>query len=124
VQIRRNVLAVVVAVALAFALSACGSNSSSHSATGASTAPKVTGASFNLGAICSCSGVQAASLAGLKEISNVWAESVNAAGGINGHPVKLTVMDDGGNPATAVQDVKQLVPVRSHSGVGQRRESR
>jgi branched-chain amino acid transport system substrate-binding protein len=73
------------------------------------TAPKVTGASFNLGAICSCSGVQAASLAALKEVSTVWADSVNAAGGINGHPVKVTAMDDGGNPATAVQDVKQLV---------------
>jgi branched-chain amino acid transport system substrate-binding protein len=69
----------------------------------------VTGASFNVGAICSCSGVQAASLAGLKEVSSVWAESVNAGGGINGRPVKMTVMDDGGNPATAVQDVKQLV---------------
>ncbi|MHB8689981.1 MAG: ABC transporter substrate-binding protein [Solirubrobacteraceae bacterium] len=69
----------------------------------------MTGASFNVGAICSCSGVQAASLAGLKEVSSVWAESVNAGGGINGRPVKMTVMDDGGNPATAVQDVKQLV---------------
>jgi branched-chain amino acid transport system substrate-binding protein len=113
VHIRRGVLAVV-AVAMTSALSACGSSSSSTSSsststTGAVTALKVTGASFNLGAICSCSGVQAASLAALKEVSTVWADSVNAAGGINGHPVKVTVMDDGGNPATAVQDVKQLV---------------
>jgi branched-chain amino acid transport system substrate-binding protein len=115
VHIRRSALAVVVAVAVTVALSACGSTSSQTSATGsdsaaaAVTAPKVTGASFNLGAICSCSGVQAASLAGLKDVSTVWADSVNAAGGINGHPVKMTAMDDGGNPATALQDVKQLV---------------
>ena len=114
-HIRRSALAVVIAAAVTVALSACGSTSSSTSATGsdpasaAVSAPKVTGASFNLGAICSCSGVQAASLAGLKEVSTVWADSVNAAGGINGHPVKMTAMDDGGNPATALQDVKQLV---------------
>jgi branched-chain amino acid transport system substrate-binding protein len=111
VHIKRSVLAMVVAVALTSALSACGSSpsSSSHSATGALSGAEVTGASFNVGAICSCSGVQAASLAGLKEISVAWADSVNAAGGINGHPVKMTAMDDGGNPATALQDVKQLV---------------
>jgi branched-chain amino acid transport system substrate-binding protein len=38
-----------------------------------------------------------------------WASSVNAAGGINGHPVKMIALDDGGNPATALQDAKQLV---------------
>jgi branched-chain amino acid transport system substrate-binding protein len=111
VHIKSCVLGLVLAVALASALSACGSssNSSSKSATGAVSAPKVSGASFNVGAICSCSGVQAASLAGLEQVSKVWAESVNAAGGINGHPVTMTVMDDGGNPATALQDVKQLI---------------
>jgi branched-chain amino acid transport system substrate-binding protein len=53
--------------------------------------------------------VQSAALANLKAVSTAWAQSVNAAGGINGHPVKLTVMDDGGSPATALQDIKQLV---------------
>jgi branched-chain amino acid transport system substrate-binding protein len=38
-----------------------------------------------------------------------WAKSVNASGGVNGHPVSMTVLDDGGNPATALQDAKQLV---------------
>ena len=38
-----------------------------------------------------------------------WAQSVNAAGGINGHQVSMTVLDDAGNPATALQDAKQLV---------------
>ena len=38
-----------------------------------------------------------------------WADWVNAHGGINGHPVKLFVMDDQGNQAVAVSDVEQLV---------------
>jgi branched-chain amino acid transport system substrate-binding protein len=137
VYMRKTALAVGAAAALASALSACGSSShsashsqsatgarsaasapsttgaqsstGSQSTTAASGASTPTGASFNLGAICSCGGVQAASLAALKEVSNVWAQSVNASGGINGHPVKVTAMDDAGNPATALQDVKQLV---------------
>jgi len=38
-----------------------------------------------------------------------WASWVNSHGGINGHPVKLIVMDDQGNQALAVSDVQQLV---------------
>jgi branched-chain amino acid transport system substrate-binding protein len=120
VQNRISILAVAAAVVLAFALAACGSTTASHSttvaasaprhsSTGAASAPEATGASFHLGSICSCSGVQAAGLADMQNVSQVWADSVNAAGGINGHPVKLTVMDDGGNPATALRDVKELV---------------
>jgi branched-chain amino acid transport system substrate-binding protein len=59
--------------------------------------------------LCSCSGAQAAALADMSAVGEAWAASVNATGGVNGHPVKLTVMDDGGNPATALQDIKQLV---------------
>jgi branched-chain amino acid transport system substrate-binding protein len=38
-----------------------------------------------------------------------WADSVNAAGGINGHPVKLFTEDDSQNPASSLQGVKKLV---------------
>jgi branched-chain amino acid transport system substrate-binding protein len=38
-----------------------------------------------------------------------WADSVNASGGINGHAVKMFVKDDSANPATSLQDVKELV---------------
>jgi branched-chain amino acid transport system substrate-binding protein len=34
---------------------------------------------------------------------------VNAHGGINGHPIKYTALDDAGNPANAAQDARQLV---------------
>jgi branched-chain amino acid transport system substrate-binding protein len=62
-----------------------------------------------LGAICSCSGVQSATLARLKDVSQAWAKAVNAKDGINGHPVKLYVEDDGGTPAKALLAVKKLV---------------
>ena len=119
---------VLCAVGAMVVLAACGSSSKSSTsssspsssagsgttaaASGAATTsstPTPTGAAFNLGAVCSCTGAQAAALARVKDVSQVWASSVNAAGGINGHPVKVTVLDDGGNPATALRNVKQLV---------------
>jgi branched-chain amino acid transport system substrate-binding protein len=116
-----KVLGVAGALLASVALAACGSSSKSSStptsaagagsSSSAAPTPSPKGTAFNLGAICSCSGVQAAALARVKEVSTVWADSVNAAGGVNGHPVKITVMDDSGNPATALQDVKQLVQV-------------
>jgi branched-chain amino acid transport system substrate-binding protein len=45
----------------------------------------------------------------MADVSKAWADSVNASGGINGHPVSMTTMDDGGDPATALQDAKTLV---------------
>jgi branched-chain amino acid transport system substrate-binding protein len=38
-----------------------------------------------------------------------WADWVNANGGINGHPVKMTVLDDSGNPTTSLSDLKTLI---------------
>jgi branched-chain amino acid transport system substrate-binding protein len=107
------VLGVLVA---AVVLSACGSSSkksSSSTAGGSVSAPaKVkgpSGAAIKIGFICSCSGAQASQLAGQSKVATAWADSVNAAGGINGHAVSLTTLDDGGNPALGVQDAKKLV---------------
>lgn len=38
-----------------------------------------------------------------------WSKSVNAKGGINGHPVQLYVADDGGNEARSVSIVRDFV---------------
>jgi branched-chain amino acid transport system substrate-binding protein len=38
-----------------------------------------------------------------------WQDSTNAAGGINGHPVKVIVKDDALNPALSLQETKDLV---------------
>ena len=40
---------------------------------------------------------------------SAWAKWVNQNGGVNGHPVKMIVMDDGGNSTTELQDVRTLV---------------
>jgi branched-chain amino acid transport system substrate-binding protein len=109
--------AVACAVVTVAGLSACGSSSNSNSdgpalAGGASTSAPVStakGAPIVVGTICSCSGPQSAVLAAAGQINQSWANSVNAAGGLNGHPVKMIVMDDGQDPATALQDAKALV---------------
>ena len=114
------------------ALSACGSSSKKSSTTSASTPATTsastsastpaststsatstggtaTGAPIVLGSICSCSGPQAAVLGDAGKVIMAWANSVNANGGINGHPVKMIVKDDSANPATTLQNAKELV---------------
>jgi branched-chain amino acid transport system substrate-binding protein len=46
---------------------------------------------------------------GLQAALKAWADSVNASGGIHGHPVKLVLMDDQGDPVQALTDVRELV---------------
>jgi branched-chain amino acid transport system substrate-binding protein len=41
--------------------------------------------------------------------ANAWVKWTNAHGGINGHPVHLTLLDDTGNATTSLSEVKQLV---------------
>jgi branched-chain amino acid transport system substrate-binding protein len=100
------------------ALAACGSSSSKStsnaatpsSGTGVATSaatPK--GPAIVVGSICSCSGAQASVLAGNDKVAQAWASSVNASGGLNGHPVKMITLDDAGTPATSLQDAKELV---------------
>src|SRR6516164_4865895 len=94
----------------ALAISACGSSSksSSKTASGASTSAASTstaststsggaaasGSPIRLGSICSCSGPEAAVIANAGKVITAWANTVNASGGINGHPVKVYVKDD------------------------------
>jgi branched-chain amino acid transport system substrate-binding protein len=83
--------------------------SSSNSTTSTPRGSAATGAAIKLGMICSCSGVQAAALGQSGFVIEAWAKSVNASGGVNGHPVDVIVKDDGSNPATGLQDAKALV---------------
>lgn len=62
-----------------------------------------------IGTICSCSGAQASALGKSSEGIKAWTKKINDAGGLNGHPVKLIVKDDGGDPARALQAAKELV---------------
>ena len=119
----RALTAAGILVLAASLLAACGSSSHKSSSSTASTVASASGgatttrsnsaapagAPIKVGMICSCSGIQAANLALTGKVASAWANSVNAAGGINGHPVSMTVLDDGGIPATALQDAKKLV---------------
>lgn len=118
----RRLVAVGAALVLALGLTACGSDDSSDStssttastassastsSTPAADAPK--GAPIVIGNIGSFSGPQAASLGAADETIKAWESYTNANGGINGHPVKVIVADDAGNPTKAAQLVKKLV---------------
>ena len=116
----RKLVALPLVVATAVTLAACGSSSKettgNAAGTGTSTNAAVVkagktpaGAPIVVGAVCSCTGAQQAQTGLAAKVNTAWAASVNAAGGINGHPVKMITLDDGGNPATSLQDAKQLV---------------
>jgi branched-chain amino acid transport system substrate-binding protein len=62
-----------------------------------------------VGTVGSFSGPLSSSSGGVKDTLKAWVAWTNATGGINGHPVDLTIDDDGGNPTTAVADVQNLI---------------
>jgi branched-chain amino acid transport system substrate-binding protein len=77
---------------------------------GSASAPKVANKSpITLGNLGTYTGVIGESLKGLQEALQVWAASTNAAGGLNGHPVKVIIGNDGGDPSTALTIAKRMV---------------
>jgi branched-chain amino acid transport system substrate-binding protein len=106
-------------VAALCALTACSSGSSASTSSSASTggsagtsgAAATSGSAtpISIGSIGTFSGPLGADTSRLGEVIKAWASWTNAHGGIEGHPVKLTVFDDGGNATTAITDVKQLI---------------
>lgn len=97
---------VFVAVLASLVLAACGSGSGDSA--GADTASGK-GDPIVLGTVCSCSGASSATFGRINDAAKAWAAWVNDHGGINGHPVKLIVEDDGGEPAKSLRAVKKLV---------------
>ncbi|MBC2589687.1 ABC transporter substrate-binding protein [Rhodococcus aetherivorans] len=72
-------------------------------------APELTGPPIVVGTVCGCSGVSAPTHGRVDDVAQAWADSVNASGGINGHPVKIVVKDIGQEPSKALAAVKSLV---------------
>ena len=81
---------------------------SSASATG-STSAKATGTPIKVGLICSCSGTNAPNSIPLSDVYTAWVKTVNASGGISGHPIRLISEDDDSLPGTSVSDVQALI---------------
>ena len=96
------------ALLLAVGLTGCGSDSSAGGSKADCTSD-AKGSPIVIGNVGSYSGAYAAGGANAEQIIKAWACSVNQAGGISGHPVKLIVKDDAGNPATSLTAVKSLI---------------
>jgi branched-chain amino acid transport system substrate-binding protein len=95
--------AVLALVALISACSSAASGGASSPATASGTEP------IPVGVIGSYSGPQSSTFISSRATIQAWADSVNAAGGIAGHPVRLYIEDDAGNTATALTEAKALV---------------
>ena len=92
--------------------SAAASSAATSSASGAATSSSsgaASGSPITVGIICDCTGAFAGVLTDSAKVYQAWASSVNAAGGINGHPVKTILVDDQSNPGNSLTDVENLV---------------
>ena len=87
--------------------SAGGSTSPSTSSPGASQA--ATGAPIKVGLVCDCSGTVGFIFLPEAEVYKAWVNTVNAAGGINGHPIQVITEDDGGIPGNSIADAQKLI---------------
>ena len=96
-------------------VSACGSGGSKTSgatipsAGGLGSTSAASGTPIVVGNIGSYTGPTSATFAGADKVVEAWAKSVNASGGIKGHPVKVIVKDDAGDPTQALALMKELV---------------
>jgi branched-chain amino acid transport system substrate-binding protein len=81
--------------------------------TGGQSAPvasgPATGTPVNVGTIGPFSGVIGAIASAAPKTLSAWAAYQNANGGLNGHPIRLIVGDDQGDPGTALTLVKRMV---------------
>jgi branched-chain amino acid transport system substrate-binding protein len=64
---------------------------------------------LRVGILSTLSGPIGATLAGGTKGAQAWAAYINAAGGANGHPVELTLADDGADPARNRAQAQYLV---------------
>lgn len=92
----------------------CGSSSKSSSSPstgtgGSSSGAAATGSPIKIGNIGSYTGATATSNAPVRDALIAWSKTVNAAGGINGHPVEIVVQDDKNDPAASAQALRTLV---------------
>lgn len=123
----RNILAGAAAALVAvFSVSACSSSSgstvstgtsaSSSASAGASTSGSPTtaasGSPITIGVECSCSGPFGASLTPAWTVFQDWVKSVNASGGLGGHPVTTVYKDNGSVVGTGLIDAQALISAK------------
>jgi branched-chain amino acid transport system substrate-binding protein len=107
----KNTVAVGAVALSVGVLAACSSSgSSASSATGsASTSASGSSAPITIGASLSLTGDFSADGQAFQKGYNLWAKDVNAAGGIMGRQVKITVLDDKSDPNQVVTNYQTLI---------------
>jgi branched-chain amino acid transport system substrate-binding protein len=103
----------VVAVAAAAALALAGCSSSSGSSGGGSTAP------INIGLTTSMSGVFAATCVPQVNGEQAYIKSFNKAGGVNGRPINLDVVDDAADISKAVSNARTFIQNKDFAVFGE-----
>jgi branched-chain amino acid transport system substrate-binding protein len=88
-------------------VAACGSQSNSGVSSASASDAKAT--PIPIGVVGSYSGPFSDLLGVGRPVIQAWADTVNAAGGLKGHPVKLYIEDDQDNVSLSVTEVKTLV---------------
>ncbi len=119
----RSLAVASAAAVLATGCSTSGSKNRSTSAAGASASaggaaagcdpneksPGVTGSEISLGATMPLSGSGAAGGIGVRDGQQAYYGMINKQGGIQGHKIKLTALDDQYSPAVAQKQMRELV---------------
>lgn len=107
----RTFRTIAFAIAAMLVLAACGSSSSSAKGTSSNTSATTASAKspYVIHALLSETG--AAGFLGTREAKalQVLAKHVNATGGIDGHPVQMSIQDNQSNPATSVSLATKLI---------------
>lgn len=101
-KVRRRAMAGVGVAVTALLLVGC-STSPGTPADGNKNSP------INIGIVITETGALAGPYDGARGVATAWAASVNDAGGVNGHPIKLLIEDDQSTPATATSMVRKMV---------------
>jgi branched-chain amino acid transport system substrate-binding protein len=111
--ILKAVVGACVVCAAVAVISGCGSSNTAPKASAANAkAPNAkppTGKPIVLGNIGNYTGPTSQSIVVVPKLLQRWADGVNKAGGINGHPVKVISLNDATDPTTNLNDAKQLV---------------
>ena len=111
----RNAIALSAVALSVGVLAACSSSGSSSSSSSSSTSPSASASSsanttpISIGASLSLTGDFSADGQNYQKGYELWAKDVNAAGGILGRQVKLTILNDASSPNQVVTNYQTLI---------------
>lgn len=104
----KKIVVIATSAVLAVSLAACGNQRASSGSDSTEVAQGVTDSEIALGTTEPLSGGAATAGAGFKAGLEAAIDEKNAAGGINGRKLTITVLDDGFTPARSVANIRRL----------------